>query len=67
MHTLLAGVAAAEHRGIPITRLMYSSLLSHRQLTRQLQVLLDHLLEYNEQEKVYKITTKGTAIHTTVY
>ena len=52
--SLLVGVAA-EHRGVPITRLMYASLLSHRQLTRHLQVLLkDHLLEYREQEKVYK-------------
>jgi predicted transcriptional regulator len=35
-------------------------MVSHRQLTIHLQVLLKHgLLEYNEQEKVYKITTKG--------
>lgn len=51
---------AAEHRGIPITRLMYHSLLSHRHLTRHLQVLLkERLLEYDEQEKVYRITTRG--------
>jgi predicted transcriptional regulator len=57
--SLLAGVAA-EHRGMLITKLMYASLLSHRQLTRHLQILLkDRLLEYNEQEKVYKIRTKG--------
>jgi predicted transcriptional regulator len=57
--TLLLGVAA-EHRGIALTRLMYTSMVSHRQLTHHLQVLLKHgLLEYNEQEKVYKITTRG--------
>ena len=57
--TLLLGVAA-EHRGIALTRLMYTSMVSHRQLTIHLQVLLKHgLLEHNEQEKVYKITTKG--------
>jgi predicted transcriptional regulator len=57
--TLLESVAA-EHRGIAVTRLMYSSRLSHHQLTHHLQVLLKHgLLEYNEQEKVYKITTRG--------
>jgi predicted transcriptional regulator len=51
---------AAEHRGIPITRLMYASLLSHRRLIRHLQVLLkERLLEYDGQEKVYKITTRG--------
>jgi predicted transcriptional regulator len=51
---------SAEHRGIPITRLMYASLLSHRHLIRHLQVLLkERLLEYDGQEKVYKITTMG--------
>ena len=39
---------------------MYHSLLSHRHLTRHLQVLLkERLLEYDEQEKVYRITTRG--------
>lgn len=53
-------MGVAEHRGIPITRLMYASLLSHRHLTRHLQVLLKEcLLEYDEQEKVYRITTRG--------
>ena len=56
---LLWGVAA-EHRGILITRLMYISLLSHRHLTRHLQVFLkERLLEYVEQEKVYKITLRA--------
>jgi predicted transcriptional regulator len=54
---LLEGVAA-EHGGIAITRL--ASRLSHHQLTRHLQVLLKHaLLKHNEQEKVYKIITRG--------
>ena len=57
--TLLESVAA-EHKGIAVTRLMYSSRLSHYQLTSHLRVLLNHsLLEYDEQEKVYKITTRG--------
>jgi predicted transcriptional regulator len=56
---LLWGVAA-EHRGILITRLMYISLLSNRHLTRHLQVFLkERLLEYDEQEKVYKITPRA--------
>jgi predicted transcriptional regulator len=51
---------AAKHRGIVITRLMYISLLSHGHLTRHLQVLLkEGLLEYDEEEKVYQITTRG--------
>jgi len=56
---LLAGVAA-EHRGIALTRLMYISMVSHRQLTLHLQVLLKYgLLEYDTPQKVYKITTRG--------
>jgi predicted transcriptional regulator len=51
---------ASERRGIAITKLMNSSMVSYRQLTRHLQVLLNHsLLEYDEQKKVYKITSKG--------
>ena len=39
---------------------MYTSMLSHGQLTGHLQVLLKYgLLEYDEQMKVYKITTRG--------
>ena len=54
------GVLPAEHRGILITRLMYISLLSNRHLTRHLQVFLkERLLEYDEQEKVYKITPRA--------
>ena len=53
-------VLLAEHGGIAITRLMYTSRLSYNQVTRHLQVLLNHsLLEYDEQKKVYKITTRG--------
>jgi predicted transcriptional regulator len=56
---LLAGVAA-EHRGIPLTRLVYISMTSHRPLTLHLQVLMKYgLLEYDDPEKVYKITTRG--------
>jgi predicted transcriptional regulator len=51
---------AAEHGGIAITRLMYTSRLSHNQLTHHLQVLLNHsLLEYDEQKKLYNITPRG--------
>jgi predicted transcriptional regulator len=40
--------------------LMYVSILSYRQMNIHLQVLLkDRLLEYPEQEKVYKITIRG--------
>jgi DNA-binding IclR family transcriptional regulator len=39
---------------------MYISLLSNRHLTRHLQVFLkERLLEYDEQEKVYKITPRA--------
>ena len=56
---LLVSVAA-EHRGIGLTRLSYISMVSHRQLTFHLQVLLKYsLLEYDNPEKVYKITTRG--------
>jgi predicted transcriptional regulator len=40
--------------------LMYASMLSYRRMNFHLQVLLkDRLLEFHEQEKVYKITMKG--------
>jgi predicted transcriptional regulator len=39
---------------------MYASMLSYRQMNIHLQVLLkNRLLEYHEQEKVYKITIRG--------
>ena len=39
---------------------MYASRLSHGQLTGHLQVLLKYgLLEYDDPEKVYKVTTRG--------
>jgi predicted transcriptional regulator len=51
---------AAEPGGIAITRLMNSSMVSYRQLTLHLQVLLKYgLLEYDNPQKVYKITTRG--------
>ena len=49
-----------ETEGVTITRLMFASMLSYRHLNIHLQVLLkDHLLEYDEHKKVYKITMKG--------
>jgi predicted transcriptional regulator len=51
---------AAEHRGIGLTRLSYISMVSHRKLTFHLQVLLKYgLLDYDNPEKVYNITTRG--------
>jgi predicted transcriptional regulator len=40
--------------------LMYASMLSYRQMSVHLQVLLkERLLEYDDLEKVYKITSRG--------
>jgi predicted transcriptional regulator len=51
---------AEEHTGIAIIGLMCTSQVSLHQLTRHLQVLLKRsLLEYDEQQKFYKITTRG--------
>jgi predicted transcriptional regulator len=58
--SLLRGAVAGETERVTITRLMYASMLSYRQLNIHLQVLLkDRLLEYDEQKKVYKITRNG--------
>jgi predicted transcriptional regulator len=58
--TLLRGALSEETEGVTITRLMYASMLSYRQMNIHLQVLLkNRLLEYHEQEKVYKITIRG--------
>jgi predicted transcriptional regulator len=58
--SLLRGAVSGETEGVTITRLMYASILSYRQMNIHLQVLLkDRLLEYPEQEKVYKITIRG--------
>ena len=58
--SLLRGAVAEETEGVTITRLMFASMLSYRQMNIHLQVLLkDRLLEYDEQKKVYKITMKG--------
>jgi len=55
--SLLEGAAAENRKGIAITILMYAWLVSYRQMT--LPVLLkERLLEYDEQGKVYKITTR---------
>jgi predicted transcriptional regulator len=57
---LLQGAAEDKTRGIAIARLMYVSMLSYRQMSVHLQVLLkEGLLEYDDVEEVYKITTKG--------
>lgn len=57
--SLLEGAAAENRKGIAITILMYAWLVSYRQMTLHLQVLLkERLLEYDEQGKVYKITTR---------
>lgn len=42
--SLLQGAAAENTKGIRITRLMYASLLSYRQMTLHLQVLLKERL-----------------------
>ena len=51
--------ARIENR-VGITKLMYSSLLSYPKVRSYLQILLkENLLEYDEFDKSYKITTKG--------
>jgi predicted transcriptional regulator len=53
-------LAVSDRFRVTITRLMFASMLSYRQLIIHLQVLLkDRLLEYDEQKKVYKITMNG--------
>jgi predicted RNA-binding protein with TRAM domain/predicted transcriptional regulator len=57
--TLLRGALSEETERVTITRLMYVSMLSYRQLNIHLQVLLkNRLIEYHE-EKIYKITIRG--------
>lgn len=57
--SLLQGAAAEKTKGITITRLMYASMLSYRQMSVHLQVLLkERLLEYDDL-KVYKVTSRG--------
>ena len=52
--------SAAKEGGAPLTRIMYSSFLSHPQIKQLSQFLLEHgLLEHNEMNKVYKTTGKG--------
>ena len=59
MHRYYA-VSAEKTKGVTITKLMYASMLSYRQMNIHLKVLLkDHLLEYDAQKKVYKITMNG--------
>ena len=58
--SVLCGAVSEETEAATITRLMYASMLSYRQMIIHLEVLLkDRLLEYREQEKVYKITIRG--------
>jgi predicted transcriptional regulator len=57
---LLQGAAEDKTKGIAITRLMYVSMLSYRQMSIHLQVLLkEGLLEYDDVEEVYKVTSQG--------
>jgi predicted transcriptional regulator len=57
---LLQRAAEDKTRGIAITRLMYVSMLSYRQMSVHLQVLLkEGLLEYDDVEEVYKVTSQG--------
>jgi predicted transcriptional regulator len=57
---LLQRAAEDKTRGIAITRLMYLSMLSYSQMSDHLQVLLkEGLLEYDDVEKVYKVTSQG--------
>ena len=58
--SILRGALAGETEEVTVTKLMFASMLSYRQLNIHLQILLKHrLLEYDEQKKVYKITMKG--------
>jgi predicted transcriptional regulator len=57
---ILQRAAEDKTRGIAITRLMYVSMLSYCQMSVHLQVLLKKgLLEYDDVEKVYKVTSQG--------
>lgn len=54
-------ICAAEEYGALMTHIMYSSFLSHGQLKKILPSLItDGLLEYDEKNRVYKTTGKGT-------
>jgi predicted transcriptional regulator len=52
--------AGTETNGVGVTRLMYSSFLSYKQVNQYLQVLKENaLLNYNATSKKYIISAKG--------
>jgi predicted transcriptional regulator len=58
--SLLENAARENATGMGITRLMYTSFLSHRRTVSHLEVLLkDGLLDYEDSVKLYRITSKG--------
>jgi predicted transcriptional regulator len=58
--SLLENAARENATGMGITRLMYTSFLSHERTVSHLEVLLkDGLLDYDDSVKLYRITSKG--------
>jgi predicted transcriptional regulator len=59
--SLLENAARENATGMGITRLMYTSFLSHRRTVSHLGVLLKDglLLDYDDSVKLYRITSKG--------
>jgi predicted transcriptional regulator len=58
--SLLENAARENATGMGITRLMYTSFLSHGRTVSHLEVLLkDGLLNYDDSVKLYRITSKG--------
>ena len=49
-----------EKDGLGITKIMYGSYLSYRQVSRYLELVTEmSLMEYDEINRVYRITQKG--------
>jgi len=59
--SLLENAARENGMGTGITRLMYTSFLSHRRTVSHLEVVLKDglLLDYDDSVKLYRITSKG--------
>jgi predicted transcriptional regulator len=50
----------AEKDGLGITKIMYSSYLSYRQVARYLEFMTEiGLMDYDERNRLYRITLKG--------
>lgn len=57
--SLLENAARENGMGTGITRLMYTSFLSHRRTVSHLEILLkNELLDYDDSVKLYRITSK---------